>query len=59
MNDKKLQEGDIVKSERYDHVVVDETFVSPTHGLRIKGHTYIGWDKKKVVVDYSECEVMG
>lgn len=59
MTDKKLQKGEIVKNERYDHVVVDDTFKSPSRGLRIRGHTYKGWRRKNVIVDYSECELIG
>ncbi len=57
MGSKDLQRGDVVKNSKYGHVVVDETFKSPPHGVRIKGHTYKGWERKDIIVDFEECEI--
>ncbi len=57
MESEDLEPGDVVKNSKYGHVVVDETFKSPPHGIRIKGHTYERWEKKKIIVDLEECEV--
>jgi len=58
MKDDKLQRGDVVKNKKYGHIVVDETFISPSHGLRIKGHTYKQWKRKEIIVDFSECDTL-
>lgn len=64
MNDDNLKIGKfdlpfLVRNDKVGYIFVDKTFQSDSKGFCIEGHTYQYLEKKQVVVDASECEIIG